>query len=576
VAYATEEILWVFLSVGMTGFSVLPGIAAAIIALLAVVVFSYRQTTLAYPQGGGAYSVARENLGESAGLVAAAALLIDYVLTSAVSVSAGVMALTSAFPEQGWEQGLFFSKRIWLCLFFLVIVMWMHLRGLRESAVAFAAPTYFFVVICGILIVAGWIKGPSPEMTAARVAEPVSLFGGFLLLRAFASGCTALTGVEAVSNGTPVFHPPEGKNAAITLILLGVILVALFYGVTNLAYQFEMMPNAHETLISQLGRSVFGGGSIGYYALQIATTGILLLAANTAFADFPRIGSLLAQDGFLPKQLANRGNRLVFANGIILLTFLSALLIWQSNGSPHVLIPLYAVGVFLCFTLSQAGMVVHLVRLKESGWPLHALISGVGAAVTGTVFLVMAITKFKVPGQLSGAWMVLAALPLIILFFRAIQRHYQTVERQISGGRLPLGERLPPFHHTALLLVSRLHPGIVRAVLYARSIDPTARAVHVATDPKAAEKLVQEWDGMEMPLIILPSPDRSLVEPILQYIDQVDTERENDLITVIVPELVESKWWHYFLHHQDGHLLRFALGLKRGIIVTDIPYHLEA
>jgi amino acid transporter len=576
VAYATEEILWVFLAVGLIGLSVLPGIGLAIVLLLAMIVISYRQTTLAYPSGGGAYSVARENMGEWAGLVAAAALLIDYILTAAVSVSAGVLAVTSALPHLSWEIGVLFSKRIWLCFFFLALVTWMHLRGIRESAKTFAFPTYFFIVICGILIISGLIKGPpAPGLeTATRIAEPISLFSGFLLLRAFSSGCTALTGVEAVSNGTPVFQPPEGKNAAIALLLLGAILVPLFSGITWLAYQFALVPQHNQTLMSQIGQAVFGEGTVLYYTLQAATTGILLLAANTAFADFPRISSLLARDGFLPKQLANRGDRLVFANGIILLAFCAAFLIWQSNGSAHLLMPLYAVGVFLCFTLSQTGMVIYALRSKKPGWRFHAGISAIGATVTGIVFLVMAITKFKTPDHLTGAWMVLATLPIIILLFRAIQRHYHRVNRQLTHEIFHPQKAIAPLQHTAILLVSRLHPGMLRAIQYARSIDPSARAVHVAIDPNLAAQLVQEWEGIGMQLIVLPSPDRSLIEPVLRYIDEVDAEKENDLMTVIVPELVEAKWWHYLLHNQDGHLLRFALGLKQGIVVADIPYHL--
>lgn len=578
VAYATEEILLVFLIVGLAGFSALPWIALAIGLLLVIVVTSYRQTILAYPGGGGAYTVARENLGESAGLVAGAALLIDYVLTAAVSVSAGVMALTSAFPEFAWEAGDIFSNRIWLCFFFLAIVTWMHLRGLRESATTFALPTYFFVVMCVILIVAGFIKEVPHQETLTRMAEPVTLYSGFLLLRAFSSGCTALTGIEAVSNGTSTFRPPEGKNAAITLVLLGIILITLFSGITGLAYRFGVVPSHDQTLVSQIGQGVFGGSSIAYYALQIATTGILLLAANTAFADFPRIASLLAKDQFLPRQLANRGDRLVFANGILLLAGLAALLVWEANGSAHLLIPLYAVGVFLCFTLSQTGMAVHSFRLRESRWKMHTCVSAIGAGVTGTVFLVMAITKFKSPDNFSGAWMVLFALPIIVLTFRRIHRHYQHVERQFSDKAsdktVDTHEALAPFQHTAILLVSRAHPGIMRAVQYARSIDPAARAVHVAIDPIATEHLVREWEGVDLPLIILPSPNRSLVEPVLHYIDEVDAEKENDMITVIVPELVEAKWWHYILHSQSGHVLRLALGLKRGIVVTDVPYHL--
>ncbi len=585
VAYATEEILLVFLLVGAlaAGFIALPAIGIAVSALLLIVVLSYRQTCISYPDGGGAYTVAKENLSPSMGLLAAAALLIDYILTASVSITAGVAAISSAFPNIPWEAGVIFSNRVGLGLLFLCLIAWVNLGGIRESAKVFVYPTYIFVALCLVLIIAGLVKfvlyPPSFTQETALAITGASVTP-FILFRAFSSGCTALTGVEAISNGTSAFKKPEGRNAALALALMGVILITLFLGVTSLAYLYRAVPNHEETLISQLGGIVFGNGSLMYYLLQIGTMMILLLAANTAYADFPRLASLLAKDQFLPKQFTNRGDRLVFSNGIIILTILSGLLIFMVEGSHHNLIPLYAVGVFLSFTISQAGMVVHAKRHKEKKWVTHAIISAIGAVATGTVFSAMTITKFKVPDKIEGAWMVFVALPVFILIFNGIHRHYKRAERQL---KLPDTFRPAPFSHTAILLVPQIHSGIPRAILYAQSIDHNARAVHVAVDPDEGDRLVADWERLGMgrnadcgmKLVILPSPDRSLVAPIVDYLEEIDREKHDDLITVIIPELVESRWWHGLLHNQTGHFLRFVLGMRRGVVVTNIPYHLE-
>ena len=579
VAYATEEILLVFLAIGAlaAGFTALPAIGIAVSILLLIVVLSYRQTCIAYPQGGGAYSVAKENLSVSMGLLSASALLIDYILTASVSIAAGVAAITSVFNAVSWEAGFIISNRVALCLLFLGLMAWVNLKGIRESARIFVYPTYVFILFCLVLIMTGfvkWILSPPSITHATEMVVASTSVTPFILFRAFSSGCTALTGIEAVSNGTSVFQKPEGKNAAITLALLGVCLITLFLGITVLAYLYQAVPSHEQTLISQLGEIVFGHGSLLYYAFQASTMLILLLAANTAFADFPRLASLLSKDQFFPKQFGNRGDRLVFSNGIIILAALSGLLILLVDGNPHRLIPLYAVGVFLSFTLSQAGMVVHARTHKEKGWVTHTVISVIGALATGAVFVVMTITKFKVPNKIEGAWMVLAALPVGMLLFRAIHRHYEHAARQL---KLAETFRPDPFLHTAILLVPQIHRGIPRAILYAQSIDPSARAVHVAVDSSETDHLVAAWErlGLGMELVILPSEDRSLVRPIVHYLEEVDCEKHNDLITVIVPELVELRWWHGLLHNQTGHFLRFVLGKKRGIVVTNIPYHLE-
>jgi len=585
VAYATEEILIVFLVISAlaAGFMALPVIGISVSILLLIVILSYRQTCIAYPAGGGAYSVAKENLSPSMGLLAASALLIDYILTASVSITAGVAAISSVFNTVSWEEGFIFSKRVSLGLLFLGLIAWINLGGIRESARIFVYPTYIFIALCLTLIITGlvkWILFPPSITHATEMVVASASVTPFILFRAFSSGCTALTGVEAVSNGTSVFQKPEGKNAATTLTLLGLVLITLFLGITSLAYLYRAVPNHEQTLISQLGEIVFDRGSLMYYALQAATMMILLLAANTAYADFPRLASLLAKDKFLPKQFGNRGDRLVFSNGILILSFLAGLLIVLVGGSHHQLIPLYAVGVFLSFTISQAGMVVHAKRHKEQKWVIHAVTSAMGALATGAVCVMMTITKFKVPGKIEGAWMVIAALPVVILIFKAIHHHYEQAERQL---KLPETFRpVPsqgsyPFLHTAILLVPQIHRGIPRAILYAQSIDPHARAVHVAVDPHETDHLVAAWErlGLGMKLIILPSEDRSLVRPIVNYLEEVDCEKHNDLITVIVPELVELRWWHGLLHNQTGHFLRFMLGKRRGIVITNIPYHLE-
>ncbi|MGH7302454.1 MAG: APC family permease, partial [Candidatus Rokuibacteriota bacterium] len=536
----------------------------AIAILIAIVVSSYRQTIRAYPQGGGAYIVSKDNLGVPAGLVAGAALLIDYVLTVAVSVAAGIAALTSAVPA-------LFPYRPWLCVVAVVGIAVANLRGIRESGKIFAAPTYLFIGSLGVLIAyggAGALFDVLPEAPYQRHPPGLEGVGLFLLLRAFASGCTALTGVEAVSDGVPAFKPPEGHNARIVLTWLGLILIVLFLGITFLAYDFGIVPRAEETVVSQLARHVFGGGAI-YYEIQAVTMLILLLAANTSFADFPRLSFFLARDRFIPRQFATQGDRLVFSNGILILSGLAALLLVIFGGDTHALIPLYAVGVFLSFTLSQASMVRRWLRLKEEGWWWRWWLNAVGALVTGLVMLTIAATKFT-----HGAWIVVLLIPTLVAIFAMVHRHYEEVAVQLS---LDAFSPPPPMTNTVLVLVGDIHRGVIKAIQYAQTLSPNAKAVFVETDPERTRRLEEKWGryGMGVPLIVLTSPYRSLLGPLTDYIDHLQGQGENHVVTIVLPEFIPARWWQLGLHNQTAFLIKGAMLFRKNVIVTDVPYHLR-
>ncbi len=563
VAYATEEILLVLVLAGTVALSYSIPIGIAIAVLIAIVVSSYRQTILAYPQGGGAYIVSKDNLGTLSGLVAGAALLIDYVLTVAVSVAAGVAALTSAFPN-------LFPFRIVLCVIAVAAISTANLRGIRESGKLFAVPTYLFVASCAGMLVYGfvqWIAGierPAPPPPAAETLQDITLF---LILRAFASGCAALTGVEAVSDGVPAFQPPEAKNARTVLAWLGVILIALFIGITFLAHHYGVGPRTEETVVSQLARRVFGGG-LFYYAIQAVTMLILVLAANTSFADFPRLSYFLARDGFIPRQFANRGDRLVFSNGILILGGTAAVLLVIFGGETHSLIPLYAVGVFVSFTLSQASMVRRWLVRRETGWWWRWWLNAIGAATTGLVMLVIAGTKFT-----HGAWIVVLLIPILVMAFVMVHRHYREVAGQLSlegyGGP-------PPMQHTVLVLVGDLHRGVVQALQYARTLSPSAKAVYVELDPERTQRLEEKWGkwGCGLPLVVLTSPYRSLLTPFQDYLEHLLARGENHVVTIIIPEFIPARWWQHLLHNQTALMIKGALLFKKNVIVTDVPYHL--
>jgi amino acid transporter len=578
-AYATEEILFVT-AVGASslalGLDKLVPMAIAVAALLAIVVASYRQTIFAYPSGGGAYIVSRENLGEYPSLVAAASLLVDYILTVAVSVSAGVAAIISLDAFRGLED-----KRILLCLFFVVLLTAGNLRGLKESGKIFAAPTYIYIVTLTLMVVYGLVREFFGESIApvpfdAGRAEEVRQIGGslslFLVLRGFSSGAVALSGVEAISNGVPAFRRPESKNAATTLTAMGFILGILFLGVSILAYHLAPYPTHEETVISQLGRAVFGVGPL-HTLLQFATAGILILAANTAYVDFPRLASIVARDGYLPRQFANRGDRLVFSNGIVFLAVAAGALLVAFGGLTTLLIPLYAVGVFTSFTLSQSGMVRHHLRLRERGWQRGVVINAVGAAATLVVLLIVAVTKFAV-----GAWLPIVVVPAIIVLFVSIKRHYTRVRGILAVSPDEVRPRV--VNHTVVVLVGRVHRGTIKALEYARSLRPNhLAAVHVLDEDGEMDEIERQWKDFrfDIPLEVIPSPYRELTPAVERYLDELEERWNDDTVTIVIPEFVTGRLLSptQLLHNQSAAALKLALLFRKDTVVTSVPYHLE-
>jgi len=565
VAYATEEILLILVLAGAAAAHLANPIAVSIAGLLIIVAISYQQTIHAYPNGGGSYIVAHDNLGTVPGLVAAAALLVDYVLTVAVSVAAGVAAITSALPSAQ-------NHKVLLGVVFVAAIALTNIRGVRESGRIFAVPTYFFIVSFGVLLAGGFYRLVTGTLEPVTEPPPVALeaLTWFLVLRAFSSGCTAMTGTEAISNGIPAFRAPESRNAAITLAWMAGILATLFVGLTVLASALHVLPSDTETVVSQIARRVFGSGLL-YYLIQAATALILVLAANTSFADFPRLSSLLARDRFVPRQFATLGERLVFSNGILVLAGFAALLLVIFRGETHALIPLYAVGVFISFTLSQSGMVRYWWRRRGPGWRHRLAINGTGALATGIVTLVIAATKFT-----HGAWIVVVVIPMLVVTFLAMHRHYEEVAEALTLEGL---EGPPEFQHTVLVLVGDVHRGVVRAVQYARTLAPnaTVRAVYVETDPGRTAKLEEKWGawGLGVPLVVLTSPYRSLLRPLLDYIDHIQARGDDQMVTIVVPEFLPRRWWQHVLHNQTALLVKGALLFRKNTVVADVPYLLK-
>ncbi|BAZ41904.1 amino acid permease-associated region [Calothrix sp. NIES-4101] len=569
VAYATEEILLVLVAAGSSALSISLPIAVAIMLLLGIVVLSYRQTIRAYPKGGGSYIVARENLGLYPGLIAGASLMIDYILTVTVSISAGTAALTSAFPTLR-------PVTVSLCLIFIFLLTLANLRGVKESGRIFMIPTYAFIVCIFVLILLGLYKQATGQVVTQYpdipVTESLSLF---FILRAFSAGCTALTGVEAISDGVLAFKEPEWKNARLTLFYMGTVLGLMFIGITFLANIYHVIPQHGETIVSLLGREIVGTGAF-YYFIQIVTLLILLLAANTSFADFPRLCYFLARDGFLPRQLTLLGERLVYSNGVILLSVCAGILVVIFRGDVNAVIPLYAVGVFTSFTLSQAGMVRHWFEGQESGWRASALMNALGALATLVVLGVIISTKFKL-----GAWMVVVCIPILVSLFMAIRRHYQYVAERLSTQGLAPRSYIPRTKaefvtHPAIVVVGQLNRGTVEALDYARTIADEIVAVHVDVGSTDKEKLQKQWSELEsdIPLEIIDSPYRVLIEPILDFVSEFEARYPGVFTTVIIPAFVTSKWWESILHNQTTLFLKTALRAKKSRVVTTVRYFL--
>ncbi|MBI3536981.1 MAG: APC family permease [Chloroflexi bacterium] len=565
-AYATEEILLVMIAAGSAGLRTALPIAIAIALLLGIVSFSYRQTVHAYPQGGGAYNVSRENLGTQAGLVAGAALLIDYVLTVAVSVSAGTAAITSAFSQ-------LHPYRVELSFFFVVIITLINLRGVRESASIFAVPTYLFIASLTAIIALGVARiflGLSPvEYHASPLPATPNDISLILILHAFAAGSVAMTGTEAISNGVPAFKIPESKNAATTLTVMSSILAFFFIGLTFLADRFNIIPSETETVISQVARAVFGDG-FAYGVFQIATMLILVLAANTSYSGFPRLAFVLARDGFMPHQFSFRGDRLAFSNGIIYLGVLAAILIVLFGASTHALIPLYAVGVFISFTFSQAGMVRHWIKSKAPGWRKSIVVNALGALLTLLVLVIVGSVKFFL-----GAWMVLILVPVLVIGFNLIHNHYRRTAEQLAVGTLN-GALTKPVKQIVLVPIHDLNKASLRALAFARSISKDPIALHVMYDPEESQEFQTKWNewASGTALVVLQSPFRSFIAPFLAYVDAMQKRDPDAYITIILAESIPAKLWQQLLHNQTALRLKAALLFRPNTVVIDVPYHL--
>ena len=571
IAYANQEIFLGLVVAGSIGLHYAWPIGIAISVLLGVLALSYFQTIYAYPNGGGSYTVARENLGALPGLITAAALLIDYVLTAAVSLTAGVAAIASAFPEL-WPY------RVEIALGLLVIITVANLRGLRETGTLMAIPVYFFLIAYLSMLAIGLAKaiGGGPIPIESTAPDAIATLTPFLILHTFAAGCTALTGIEAISNGVPVFKWPESRNAGITLIVMAVLMAVLFLGSIALTQYFAVVAGSQETILSALARQVLGFG-LPYVIVQVATLLILAVAANTSFAGFPRLASILAQDGYLPHQFSQLGDRLVFSNGMIALAGLTGVLIVTFNGDSHALIPLFAVGVFLAFTLSQAGMVVHWIKARGRSWQVKALINGLGMLTTLVTLLVVGLSKFG-----EGAWIVALLIPLIVVGFETVRGHYQEVARELTLRGLPpsLKPLVPP---RVVMPISGVHRGVLEALRYARSISDNVTAVYVEVNPTVTEKVQREWEtwAPDVHLVVVASPYRSTIGPLLDFIEQTDHDHnDGQYATIVLPEFIPAHRWQFLLHNQTAALLKLALIYKRRRfrhthVIVDVPFYLR-
>ena len=571
IAYANQEIYLGLLIAGSAGLSMAWPIGLVIVVVLSIAAISYYQTIHAYPSGGGSYIVARSNLGTLPGLVAAGALMIDYILTAAVSLTAGVDAFASAFPG-------IWPHRVIIALLLLAAITLINMRGIRETGTLMSIPVYLFLftylpmLMYGLFVL--WRDGPGTLVNAAPVAaQPLTLF---LLLHAFATGCTALTGIEAISNGVPAFKTPESDNAGKTLIIMALIMGTLFLGSIGLTQSLAVIAGPQETILSALARRILGHNSF-YFVIQVSTMLILTVAANTSFADFPRVAAILAKDGFLPHQFTGLGDRLVFANGILILSVATAILIILFQGDTHSLVPLFAVGAFLAFTLSQSGMVVHWLREGGRHWQLKAAANAIGAFATGVTLLVVGITKF-----LDGAWITILIIPLLVIMFLQIRQHYKHVKEQLTMHGLP--PSLRPFTQLRVVVpVSGVHRGIVDALRYALTISNDVTGIYVELSPADSQEVQEKWNHLwpDIPLVIIPSPYRSVIHPLLDFLDRTDAEHnDGQQATVVMPEFVPARWWQAILHNQTAWLLKAALlyhrrNLRFQRVIIDVPYYLH-
>jgi amino acid transporter len=571
IAYANQEIYLGLIVAGSAGLTLSLPIGLVITGLLTIVALSYFQTIHGYPSGGGSYIVARANLGTLPGLIAAAALLIDYILTAAVSLTAGVAAIASAFPAL-WPH------RILLALLLLLIITLANLRGLRETGTLMAVPVYLFLFTYLPMLTYGAVRLllNGPGSLAAVAPPPSQPLTAFLVLRTFSAGCTALTGIEAISNGVPAFRPPEAQNAGRTLMVMALLMGLLFVGSIGLTQGLAVVAGPEETILSALARQLLGSGP-AYMLIQVSTMLILAVAANTSFADFPRVAAILARDGFLPHQLTGLGDRLVFANGIVFLAGAAGVLIVVFGGDTHALVPLFAVGAFLAFTLSQTGMVIHWWRERGRGWRPKAVFNGIGALATGATLLIVGVSKL---GQ--GAWITILLIPMLVAGFLQVRAHYQKVARQLSLDGVP-PPIVPSPSPRVVIPISGVHRGIFDAVNFARSISESVIAVYVELESDAGQRIREKWEHWwpDVPLVILPSPYRSVVGPLLDFLDKTDRRHhDGQLATVILPEFIAARWWENLLHNQTAWLIKAALlyrrrhlGFQRTII--DVPYHLK-
>ena len=573
-AYATDEILVVLLlqaSIGRHAFKMLIPIAIIVCILMVIVVMSYRQTIHAYPSGGGAYIVSRENLGIIPALIAGSSLLVDYILTVAVSVAGGVLAIRTAFGfDHKWT--------VPVCLVCIVVMTLVNLRGVKESGAAFAGPTYFYVVMLIMLLVTGFYRvyvqhlGPIPNKIlsedAIATGKLTKNLGLYMLLRAFSSGAVALSGVEAVSNGVPAFQKPESKNASTTLVWMGAILGSCFLGVSILASKLQPLRGESDgNGLGLMAEHIYGGKGVLFWMLMIGTFLILILAANTAYADFPRLASIIAKDGYLPRQFFNRGARLVFSNGVIFLAAIASILVVVFNGDISALIPLYAFGVFTGFTLSQSGMVRHHFKHKEPNWQIGAVINAIGATATGLIAIIVVVSKFT-----EGAWIPAALIPLMVLAFRAVGKHYKQSRGAVVAQP---GYRAPRETHTMVVLVGSVNKGVLRGIQYARSLNPDRiLAVTVASNDEERIAVEKQWEDFEVPIELhtVYSPYRELTRPILQFIDELDERYQDDIITVVIPEFVTS-WKTQWLHNGSAFALKAKLLYRPHTAVVSVPIH---